>query len=87
MTNNNCKITDILSYLPSKQLSLTKIEEIFNDALMGKANSLYEVCFSHENIKLNEWQSLARKELGASKDLAYVLYNKEVVAIIAYVQV
>ena len=78
------KILNIFSYLPSKEISLEQVEQIFIDYKSGSYNGEY--------IVLSELPSNATENILACKDellreknsIAYILKEKNIVAVIGY---
>lgn len=79
------KVTDIFSYVPAKQLSLDELENMFRQSVQGTSVYPYTTLFTEENIVLDNAKLSVCKELHIeNKSVAYIAYNKEIVAIIGY---
>ncbi len=87
MFKNTKKNTDIFSYIPASQLSLTELENIFYRSIKGLNEGPFEVFYSQKDVTLNSMQLHASNELNTSKkSVAYIVRDHDVIALIGYLE-
>ena len=85
MKNRFLKITDIFSYVSPKELSLDELESIFRHYESGDPIFPYSILLDDSAPALDAEKLSACRELHMDgKAVAYVVYEGNVIALIAY---
>lgn len=81
---NGMKVLNIFSWLPAKEISLEQLEQIFTDYKSGSYNEEYIVLFELPSNATENIIACKDKLLKEGNSIAYILKEKNIIAVIGY---